>query len=70
MYEGNYEALANAIIKQAVKDFLPETEEVSERWKSAGYCPGDHKVLLFTVLRSADESGWSCAAASDHEGNR
>ena len=23
MYEGNYEALANAIIKQAVKDFRP-----------------------------------------------
>ena len=43
MYEGNYEALANAIIKQAVKD---------------------------SVLRSADGSGWSCAAASDHEGNR
>ena len=64
MYEGNYEALANAIIKQAVKDFRPAYRRLKN------YCPGDHKVLLFTVLRSADGSGWSCAAASDHEGNR
>ena len=31
MYEGNYEALANAIIKQAVKDFRPAYRRLKNR---------------------------------------
>ena len=58
MYEANYEALANAIILQAVRDFKPAyrrlknhpNDRLAQDTVREITSPGDHQVLLFTVF--------------------